>query len=94
MRRYGLLRGRAALRTALTEAIVVAGDAVISRDLAALKGRLAGWRAAAGLPPKPAAAEAAFDGSIGLREAIDLRRGVYAQSDAIRAAPPVPKRSG
>ena len=51
MRRYGLLRGRAAPRTALTEAIVVAGDAVITRDLAALQGRIAGWRAAGGLPP-------------------------------------------
>ena len=50
MRRYGLLRRRAAARTLLTEAIVVAGDAVISRDLAALQGRIAGWRAAGGLP--------------------------------------------
>src|SRR5207253_679834 len=52
IRRYRLLRGRAAPRTALTEAIVVAGDAMISRDLAALQGRIAGWRAAAGLPPR------------------------------------------
>ena len=41
------------IRAAVTEAIVVAGDAVISRDLAALHGRLAGWRAAGGLPLGP-----------------------------------------
>jgi GT2 family glycosyltransferase len=78
IRRYGLLRGRAAARTALTEAIVVAGDAVISRDLAALEGRLAGWRAAAGLPALTPPPEAAIDRAITLREAIRLRRGVYA----------------
>jgi N-acetylglucosaminyl-diphospho-decaprenol L-rhamnosyltransferase len=78
IRRYGLLRSRAGLRTALTEAIVVAGDAVISRDLAALKGRLAGWQAAAGLPSRARPPETAIDGSIGFREAINLRRGVYA----------------
>jgi GT2 family glycosyltransferase len=81
IRRYGMLRGRAAPQTAVIEALVVTGDAVISRDLAALKGRIAGWRAAAGLPRNPPPPEAAFDGSIGLREAIDLRRGVYAQSE-------------
>jgi len=78
IRRYGLLRSRAAPRTALTEAIVIAGDAVISRDFAALSGRIAGWRAAAGLPARPSPPEAAIDGGIGLCEAINLRRGVYA----------------
>jgi N-acetylglucosaminyl-diphospho-decaprenol L-rhamnosyltransferase len=78
IRRYGLLRGRYAPRTALTEAIVIAGDAVISRDLAALKGRIAGWRAASGLPPRTPPPEAAIDHGIGLRDAINLRRGVYA----------------
>jgi N-acetylglucosaminyl-diphospho-decaprenol L-rhamnosyltransferase len=79
MRRYGLLRGRTAPRTLLTEAIVVAGDAVITRDFAALRGRLAGWRAAAGLPERPPPPRAAIDHDIGLREALNLRRGVYAQ---------------
>jgi len=78
-RRYGLLRGRAAPRTALTEALVVAGDAMISRDLAALRGRVAGWRAAAGLPRHAFPPDAAIDHGITLRDAIDLRRGVYAQ---------------
>jgi glycosyltransferase involved in cell wall biosynthesis len=80
-RRYRLLRGRAAARTALTEALVVAGDAVLSRDLAALRGRVDGWRAAAELPrlaPPPAVA---IDHGISLRDAIALRRGVYAGDD-------------
>jgi len=42
LRRYGVLRSRAAPRALLTEAIVVAGDAVMSRDAAALRGRVAG----------------------------------------------------
>ena len=46
LRRYGVLRSRAALRALVTEAIVVVGDLVISHDLAALHGRLAGWHAA------------------------------------------------
>jgi N-acetylglucosaminyl-diphospho-decaprenol L-rhamnosyltransferase len=78
IRRYGLLRGRAAARTALTEAMVVAGDAVISRDLAALRGRVAGWRAAAGLERHELPRDA-IDRGIGLREAVELRRGVYSQ---------------
>jgi N-acetylglucosaminyl-diphospho-decaprenol L-rhamnosyltransferase len=78
MRRYGLLRRRVGPRALLTEAIVVAGDAVISRDLAALRGRLAGWRAAAGLPGRTLPPSAAIDHDIGLRDALNLRRGVYA----------------
>lgn len=77
MRRYGLLKRREAVRTLLTEAIVVAGDAVISRDLAALQGRIAGWRAAAALPRHTFPPRDAIDSEIGFREAIARRRGVY-----------------
>jgi N-acetylglucosaminyl-diphospho-decaprenol L-rhamnosyltransferase len=80
MRRYGVLRSRAALRAAFTEALVIAGDAAISRDLEALKGRIAGWRAASGLPRRPLPPQVAFDQGITLRDAIDLRRGVYRTS--------------
>ena len=51
IRRYGLLRGRTAPRTLLTELIVVLGDVMISRDLEALRAapragaRVAGSRA-------------------------------------------------
>jgi N-acetylglucosaminyl-diphospho-decaprenol L-rhamnosyltransferase len=77
MRRYGLLSRREAARTALTEAIVIAGDAVISRDLAALQGRVAGWRAAAGLPRHVFPPADAIEERIGFREALQRRRGVY-----------------
>ncbi len=78
-RRYGVLRGRASLRTAFTEAVVVAADAVVSRDAAALKGRVAGWRAARGLPARTPPPLDAVDREIGLRDSIAMRRGVYAQ---------------
>jgi len=77
LRRYGVLRGRAAPRALLTELIVVAGDLAISRDAAALRGRLAGWRAAGGLPPRDAPPQPRASG-IGFRESLRLRRTDYA----------------
>lgn len=89
LRRYGVLRSRAALRTLVTEAIVVAGDAVFARDLQALAGRLQGWRAAAGRPaPAPVPAEA-IDARIGLLDSLRLRRGIYLAPS--RAAQPRPR---
>jgi N-acetylglucosaminyl-diphospho-decaprenol L-rhamnosyltransferase len=82
LRRYGVLRGRHALRTLMTEAIVIVGDLAISHDLAALRGRVAGWRAAAGLarlPPPPAEA---IDSEIGLLQSLALRLGVYGRNVA------------
>ena len=81
LRRYRVLHGRAAFRALLTEAIVAAGDIVISRDLAALRGRLAGWRAASGLPSRTVPA-AAIDPGIGFRASLALRRSVYGQRAA------------
>ena len=77
LRRYGTLRGQAALRALATEAIVVLGDLAISRDLDALRGRLHGWRAGAQRPRLPAPPREAVDWSIGLRDSLALRRGVY-----------------
>jgi N-acetylglucosaminyl-diphospho-decaprenol L-rhamnosyltransferase len=82
LRRYRSLAGRHAPRTALTEAIVVAGDLYVSHDLVALQGRLAGWRAArtvARLSRPPAEAIAR---EIGLHESLALRRGIYAEGEA------------
>jgi N-acetylglucosaminyl-diphospho-decaprenol L-rhamnosyltransferase len=76
LRRYGVLRGRFGPRALLTETLVVAGDAVLARDLAALRGRLAGWRAAAGLEHRPRPPANAIDEAISLRDSLDLRRGV------------------
>ena len=77
LRRYGVLRGRAAARALATEAVVVAGDLVISRDLAALRGRVAGWRAGTRRPRLTQPPPDAVDDAISLRRSLDLRRGVY-----------------
>ncbi len=75
LRRYGVLRRRVAPRALLTEALVVAGDALLSHDLEALRGRLQGWHAAQGCERRPWPPEEAIDHSISLRESLALRRG-------------------
>jgi N-acetylglucosaminyl-diphospho-decaprenol L-rhamnosyltransferase len=82
LRRYGLLRGRNAPRTLATEAVVVLADLVLSRDLAALGGRLSGWHAARRAPhlsPPPADA---VDAATSFRDSLAMRRGVYARRAA------------
>ncbi len=74
LRRYGVLRRGAAPRALLTEALVVAGDAVICRDIEALRGRLEGWRAGGGYERHPWPPDEAIDSSISLRESLALRR--------------------
>jgi N-acetylglucosaminyl-diphospho-decaprenol L-rhamnosyltransferase len=73
LRRYGVLHGRAAPRTLLTEGLVMAADALASRDLAAARGRLQGWRTGAGMPRRPSPPEDAIDRSITLHESLVLR---------------------
>jgi N-acetylglucosaminyl-diphospho-decaprenol L-rhamnosyltransferase len=63
-------------RTLLTEAVVVGGEALFSRDLAALRGRIAGWRAARGLPRRALPAEA-VENRLRLRASLRLRRADY-----------------
>lgn len=75
LRRYGVLRRRVAPRALLTEALVVAGDALLCRDLEALRGRLQGWHAAQGCERHPWPPSEAIDHSISLRESLALRRG-------------------
>jgi N-acetylglucosaminyl-diphospho-decaprenol L-rhamnosyltransferase len=82
LRRYGLLRGREAPRAIATEAVVVLGDLAISRDLEALRGRLEGWRAARQLPRRARPPAEAIDATIGFRDSLALRRGVYARRSA------------
>jgi hypothetical protein len=82
LRRYGLLRGPRALRVLSTEGVVVLGDLIISHDLAALSGRLAGWHAGRGRPRHPRPPAAALDLEIGFRDSLALRRGVYARRAA------------
>jgi N-acetylglucosaminyl-diphospho-decaprenol L-rhamnosyltransferase len=73
LRRYGIMQGKRAPRTLATEAIVVAGDAVLSHDLAALRGRLSGWHAARRIarrtPPRDG-----LDQTIGLLGSLRLRQ--------------------
>jgi N-acetylglucosaminyl-diphospho-decaprenol L-rhamnosyltransferase len=78
LRRYGVLRTRAAPRALASEAIVVVGDAIISHDLAALRGRLEGWRAASGRPRLRQPPPDAIDPGISFRDSLRLRRGAYA----------------
>lgn len=77
LRRYGVLCSRAGPRALLTEAIVVAGDLAICHDTAALSGRLAGWRAAAGLARLDPPPREAVERRIGFLDSMRLRRGVY-----------------
>jgi len=77
LRRYRVLRTSAALRTLLTEALVVLGDTLLSRDLAALAGRRSGWKAAAGRPPRQWPPAEAIDRRVGFVQALRLRRTIY-----------------
>ena len=69
-----MLRSRAGARALLTEAVVVAGDLAICHDTQALRGRVEGWRAGAGMPRHPRPPREAIDSSISLWESLRLRR--------------------
>jgi GT2 family glycosyltransferase len=78
LRRYGVLRSRVAARALATEAIVVSGDTLVfSHDLTALRGRLAGWRAASRVSRRPRPPDEAIDGRIGFIESLKRRVAVY-----------------
>lgn len=81
LRRYGVLRSRVAPRAATTEALVVIGDAVVfSHDLAALRGRIAGWHAAAGKARVTPPPRDAIDRRITFLRSVALRVGVYTEA--------------
>lgn len=80
LRRYGVLRGKHALRALATEAVVVLGDLAISRDAQALEGRVAGWRTGGSVPRVERPPDAAIDRRIGFRAALGLRRMAYGDS--------------
>jgi N-acetylglucosaminyl-diphospho-decaprenol L-rhamnosyltransferase len=80
LRRYGVLRRRTAPRALLTEGIVVVGDALISRDLSALRGRLSGWLAGGGHARKPWPPIDAIDTEIAFWDSLALRRGAWVGS--------------
>ncbi len=78
LRRYGLLRGRTAPRVLLTEALAVLGDMLISRDLASLRGRLAGWCAARARPRLQLPPADSIEHGIGFWDSLQRRWRVYA----------------
>lgn len=80
LRRYRVVSSRAGPRAVATEGIVVTGDALLNRDFSALRGRLAGWRAARGVEPRAHPPRDAIDATIGFWESLRLRRVVYAGS--------------
>ncbi len=73
LRRYGVLQGRRAPRALATEAIAVAADAALSRDLAAFRGRLAGGRSARGVSPNTPPSDG-LDHTIKFVASLRLRR--------------------
>lgn len=75
LRRYGVMRSRAAPRALVTETIVTAADTLLCHDLQALRGRAEGWRAARGCAPHRWPPATAVDASISLRDSLALRRG-------------------
>jgi N-acetylglucosaminyl-diphospho-decaprenol L-rhamnosyltransferase len=75
LRRYGVMRRRAAGRALLTEAIVVGADVLLCRDLQALGGRVQGWRAAKGCSRHEWPPADAIDSSISLGDSLRLRVG-------------------
>jgi N-acetylglucosaminyl-diphospho-decaprenol L-rhamnosyltransferase len=87
LRRYGVLRSRVAARALTTEALVVLGDVLLSHDTAALAGRRAGWRAAAGRQPRTWPPRAAIDQKISFLDALRLRRGIYMRRPPARHEP-------
>jgi N-acetylglucosaminyl-diphospho-decaprenol L-rhamnosyltransferase len=76
MRRYRIPSGRAGLRALVTESLVVVGDAVLCRDLNAVRGRLAGWRSARSEAARERPPAAAIDDTIGFLESLRLRRRI------------------
>jgi len=76
LRRYGVLRSRAAARALFTEALVVTADALLCHDAQATVGRIEGWRAAAAHKRHPPPPQDAIDRSISTRDSLALRAGV------------------
>lgn len=82
LRRYSIFRSNAGPRAGAVEAIVVLADALIfSHDLAALRGRIAGWRAADGHPRNLRPPHAAIDTDITFWKSLGLRFRVFTEHE-------------
>jgi GT2 family glycosyltransferase len=92
LRRYGVLRSSVGPRAGATEAIVVLADALIfSHDLAALRGRIAGWRAAADIPRNLRPPQEAIDFRITFWQSLRLRFRVFTEREPRRRPGRLPK---
>jgi GT2 family glycosyltransferase len=81
LRRYGVLRSHVAVRAVATEALVVLGDTVVfSHDLSALRGRIAGWRAARDRGRVNDLPGEAIDRRITFLKSLGLRLSVYLEA--------------
>jgi GT2 family glycosyltransferase len=72
LRRWGVLRSRAALRALATETVVAFADMAFSRDTVAIRSRIDGWRQAGPLPRRRVPPDA-VDRAIGFVESLRLR---------------------
>jgi len=72
LRRWCVLRSRAAVRALATEALVALGDIALSRDTVAIRSRINGWRDAGPLPRRRIPPDA-VDPAIGFVESLRLR---------------------
>jgi GT2 family glycosyltransferase len=75
IRRWGVLRSRAAVRTLVTEALVVIADTALARDTVAARSRISGWRAARHVPHAKLP-DGAVDRGIGFLQSLRLRWSV------------------
>jgi N-acetylglucosaminyl-diphospho-decaprenol L-rhamnosyltransferase len=72
LRRWSILRSRAAARALVTEALVAMADTALSRDTVAVGSRISGWRYAGNLPRR-CVPPGAVDPDIGFVESLRLR---------------------
>ncbi|MFZ1153598.1 MAG: glycosyltransferase family 2 protein [Solirubrobacteraceae bacterium] len=82
LRRYGVMRSKAAARALVTETIVVVADILLCRDLQAVRGRMEGWQAARGCERHRWPPSEAIDASISLRDSLALRGGALRTSNS------------
>jgi N-acetylglucosaminyl-diphospho-decaprenol L-rhamnosyltransferase len=75
LRRWGVLRSRAAVRALATETLVALADIALSRDTVAIRSRVSGWRYAGPLPRRRVP-PGAVDPGIGFVESLRLRWAV------------------
>jgi GT2 family glycosyltransferase len=75
LRRWGVLRSRAAVRALATETFVALADSALSRDTVAIRSRISGWRSAGSLPRRRVP-PGAVDPRIGFVESLRLRWAV------------------